>query len=177
MFQRPEALTYKAHFLFTRDLGPATPPQDGPFTPCSIPWWPDATLLPAQTNRWQLVPAFASSYSEPMADATLLYNSIERFVHEGGSFFRSMVPALYYTKSAVHDRYVYAYSFGQKALPRTYGPTGAANWDKLARKEFFCTLNPSRLNTAPPNLNLYMYITQWNIFKVFGGRGGLLFTT
>jgi len=173
--QRPEAATYNAWFLFTRDLSPTLPPNT-PVNPCSIPWWPDAYLVPTEANNWQIQPAFQQSYSEPLQGATLLYNAYDRFVHEGGSFFRSFIPAKYYVKSAVHDRYVYAYNFGQKAEFGKYGPSGEANWDKIARKELFVTLNRGRCNTPPPNYTIYIYVTIWNVFKVFGGRGGMLFT-
>jgi len=176
--QRPEAEAYNAWFLFTRDLQRTAAPY-GPTanpSPCLTPWWPDATIVPAAANKWQIVPGFQTSYSEPIQGVTLLYNSYERFVHEGASFFRGLVPSQYYTKSAVIDRYIYAYSFGQGRLPYTYGPTGAANWDKIPRKEIYVTLADARGGGAPPNLNLYIYVTIWNVFKVFGGRGGMLFT-
>jgi len=159
--QRPEAETYNAWFLFTRDLSPPVDPITR-LTPIS-PWWPDAQLYP-------LVPAFQRSYSEPVASASLLYNAFERFVHEG-SYFRAFVPHKYYVKPAIHNRYVYAYSFGQKVDPLSYGPSGAANWDKIQRKELYVTMAP-----GTPNMNLYVYVTIWNVFKVYGGRGGMLFT-
>jgi hypothetical protein len=176
VLQRPEAEIYNAWFLFTRDLSAPALPQNGPINPCLVPWWPDAQLIPKQTNQWQIVPAFQNAYSEPLASATLLYNSFERFVHEGGSFFRGIVPAISYVKSAVHDRYIYAYHFGQKEERLKYGPSGAANWDKIPRKEIFITLNRGRNNTSPPNMNIYVYTTIWNVFKIFGGRGGMLFS-
>jgi hypothetical protein len=176
--QRPEAETYNAWFLFTRDIGPTLPPRptDAQKSLCALPWWPDATVIPAPANNWQIVPGFQTSYSEPFEGATLLYNNYERFVHDGPSFFRSVVPAGYYTKSAIINRYIYAYSFGQRKGPYAYGPTGFANWDKIPRKEFFLTMAAGRRYSTPPNLNVYVYITLWNVFKVFGGRGGLLFT-
>jgi hypothetical protein len=87
-----------------------------------------------------------------------------------------VIPSQYYTKSPLINRYIYAYTFGQKRKPYTYGPTGAANWDKIPRKELFLTINSARNSLTPPNLNLYIYVTQWNVFKVYGGRGGMLFT-
>jgi hypothetical protein len=173
--QRPEAATYNAWFLFTRDLGPVYPPQSPAPGPCALPWWPDAQLLPTAANGWQIVPGFQSSYSEPIAGTTLLYNSFERLVHEGGSFFRSVVPALSYTKSAAINRYVYAYKFGMKEDAGIYGPRGAANWDKIPRKELYITMNKGRGGTGAPSMNLYVYLTIWNVFKVYGGRGGMLF--
>lgn len=176
VFQRPEAETYNAWFLFTRDLSGAQPPQNGPYNPCLAPWWPDAQLIPSEANGWQIVPAFQTSYSEPLAATTLLYNSYERIVHEGGSFFRGVIPAKYYVKSAVHNRYIYAYNFGQPVERLHYGPSGVANWDKIPRKELFMTLNRNRTGGPAPNMNVYVYTTIWNVFKVFGGRGGLLFS-
>lgn len=174
--QNPAAEIYNAWFLFTRDVGPVVPPQasETEKSICALPWWPDAQLLPSGSSKWQIVPGFQSAYSEPIEGATLLYNSIDRFVHEGGSYFRSIVPAQYYTKSAVINRYVYAYSFGLKR--GDLAPAGVANWDKIPRKEMFLTMTGSRANSSVvPNLNVYVYMTAWNVFKVFGGRGGMLF--
>jgi len=181
VLQRPETANYNAYFLFTRDLYPTplSQPNGGPPplpNPCTIPWWPDAILLPSQVNNWQIKPGFQQSYSEPLAGAALHYNSYERFVHDGGSFFRSVVPSQYFVKSAVIDRYIYAYAFGQKNDRLEYMPKGAANWDKIARKELYLTINNARGGGPPPNLNVYAYVTIWNIFKVYGGRGGMLFS-
>ena len=186
--QNPAAETYNAWFLFTRDIGPTLPPQATIYeqSPCRIPWWPQATMVPRPANKWQIVPGFQTAYSEPFAGATLLYNSYDRFVHEGASYFRGVVPSQYYTKPAVINRYIYAYSFGQRVgdaaaaaalqQQQQQQPAGAANWDKIPRKEFYLTMNDGRSSPTPPNLNLYVYVTIWNVFKVFGGRGGMLFT-
>jgi len=178
VFQRPEAEGYNAWFLFSRDLGPVIPPQATlpQKSPCAVPWWPDATVLPLPANRWQIVPGFQTAASDPLEGAALLYTSYDRFVHEGASYFRGVVPSQYYTKSAVVNRYIYAYSFGQYKEPYTYGPTGAANWDKIPRKEIYLTVANGRKNMAPPAMNVYVYLTVWNVFKVFGGRGGMLFS-
>lgn len=179
VFQRPEAEGYNAWFLFSRDLGPALPTYGASpeqLSPCALPWWPDAQIIPAPANKWQIVPGFQSAGSDPLEAATLLYNSYDRFVHEGPSYFRGVVPSQYYTKSAIINRYVYAYSFGQYKEPYNYGATGAANWDKIPRKELYVTLASGRKGVAPPNLNLYVYVSIWNVLKVYGGRGGLLFT-
>jgi len=178
VLQRPDVGTYNAWFLFSRDLGPVVPPQAPAVekSPCRLPWWPNATIVPTAAAEWSSIPGFQRRFSESLEGATLLYNSYERFVHEGASFFRGVIPSQYYTKSPLINRYIYAYTFGQKRKPYTYGPTGAANWDKIPRKELFLTINSARNSLTPPNLNLYIYVTQWNVFKVYGGRGGMLFT-
>jgi hypothetical protein len=173
VLQRPEATQYNAPFLFTRDLSlPVSAVNPSP----PVPWWPDAVLVPSESNAWQILPGFRNAYSEPLAAASIQYNSYERVMMEGASFFRSVIPSQYYVKSATINRYVYAYTFGQKNERLEYGPTGTANWDKIPRKELYLTMNRGRGNIAPPNMNLYVYVTMWNIFKVFGGRAGMLFS-
>jgi hypothetical protein len=163
--QRPEIVNYNAWFLYTRDLQ-----SSSIVNPTLIPWWPNAMPIPSQTTNWQSIPAFQWSFSEPIKGATLMYNNIERIVQDTGSTFRSLIPALKYVKSALYDRYIYAYSFTQKVEPNLYEVQGFANWDKIPRKELYLTLNNC------PNLNIYIYITTYNIFKVYGGRGVMLFT-
>jgi len=181
VLQRPEAEIYNAFFLFTRDLfpTPVSQPFGGPpppVNPSTIPWWPNAILLPAQANNWQIQPGFYNAYSEPLEGASLHYNSYERFVHDGGSFFRSVIPSQYFVKEACIDRYIYAYAFGHKNDRLEYEPKGTANWDKIERKELYLTMNKARGGGTPPNFNVYAYVTIWNIFKVYGGRGGMLFS-
>ena len=178
--QRPEAETYNAWFLFTRDLGPYTyrrPANLNPPNPCLIPWWPDADLTPKATNDWQILPAFRTSGSEPIVGVSLFYNSYERFSLQGAPLFRSVLPTQVATKAAVHDRFVYMWPFGEaRERQDVYRPAGETNWDKIPRKEMFLQMAPGPACTAPPNLNIYVWTTTWNVMKVFGGRAGLLFT-
>jgi hypothetical protein len=174
VLQRPEALDYNAWFLFTRDLSSV----DG-----FEPWWPDAQLTLTSENDWLVLPAFRNAFSEPLAGATLLYSGEERFDQDGGSFFRTLVPSLHYKKAAVHDRYVYAWSFGlrpalqgdESLAGEAYAPRGAANWDLIPKKELYLRLNSGRGGGTPPSMNAYVWTTSWNVMKVFGGRAGMLF--
>jgi Major capsid protein N-terminus len=193
--QRPDVATYNAWFLFTRELGhrPTTigapnvpdayvqPGGTGP-SPCLVPWWPDAVLQPLEVNDWRILPAFRSANSEPVSGALVFYNSYERVEDSTGSLFRSVLPSLKATKAAVHDRYIYFWPFGEGDTQRKggvegmYEPRGAANWDKLPRKEMFLTMAYGRDCRTLPDMNIYVWTTAWNVLKVFGGRAGLLFT-
>jgi hypothetical protein len=175
VLQRPEAADYNAWFLFTRDLSAPNQPE---------PWWSDAQLTLTQENDWLVLPAFRNAFSEPLSGATLLYNGEERFDQEGGSFFRTFIPSLHYKKIPVHDRYMYAWSFGlrpalqgdeESSIGESYAPRGAANWDKIPRKELYLRLNSARGGGTPPSMNAYVWTTTWNVMKVFGGRAGMLF--
>jgi hypothetical protein len=184
VFQRPEAESYNAWFLFTRDLSAyqyrrlnVDQSVANPENPTQIPWWPNAVLQPTVTNRWRILPAFRDARSEPMLGASLLYNSYERFEQDGApSLFRALIPTQKATKAAVHDRYVYQWHFG---LPITasdlFEPRGVANWDKIPRKEMRFTMAAERGCAKPPAMTVYIWTTSWNILKVFGGRAALLF--
>lgn len=186
--QRGDVATYNAWFLFTRDLGVRnsttnvqTPPYLTP-SPCLTPWWPDAVLQPLPENDWRILPAFRAAESEPIVGARVYYNSYERAEDTTGSMFRSVLPTLKATKAAAHNRYVYFWPFGEGEVGRVGGvegvfePRGAANWDKLQRKEMYLTMAQGRNCGTPPDLNVYVWSTSWNVLKVFGGRAGLLFT-
>ena len=149
-----------------------------PINPCLVPWWPDAVLQPLKENRWRVLPGFRNAESEPITGASVFYNSYERFTLTSGSLFRSVLPTLHATKAPVIDRYVYMWPFGVKPKDlATYQPHGAANWDKIPRKEMYLSLAPLRNCEPPPVMNVYVWTTAWNVLKVFGGRAGLLFTS
>jgi hypothetical protein len=182
VLQRPEAEAYNAWFLFTRDLAAyeyRRPNNQNPVNPCLIPWWPNADLTPSAANEWRILPAFRTANSEPIVGASMYYNSYQRFQIEGPAMFRGILPSRYATKSAVHDRYVYYWPLGLETGDdeSVYRPAGAANWDKLPRKELFLTMSGGPNCSAPPDMNVYVWVTTWNVLKVFGGRAGMLFSS
>lgn len=177
-FQRPEAEAYNAWFLFTREIDPYVPTFKGSVNPCLVPWWPDADLTPRDANGWSILPAFRGADSEPLGEVAMYYNTLERFIHRSGSLFRSLIPTKYAVKAPVHDRYIYMWSFEapQDIEKELRYPRGTANWDKITKKEMYFTMRRGRGGVQPPNMNLYVWTTTWNILKVFGGRGSMLFT-
>jgi hypothetical protein len=168
--QRPEVEQYNAWFLFTRDLQSRTTQ--------SIPWWPDAILSPDGQSK----PAFRNAYSEPIQGVQLTLSNIIRFTHpESPSLFRALIPVLHYRKAPLFNRYIYVYPFGlapgandDPELGSCANPRGYSNWDKLPKKELHLTMNPDTENKYP-NMNIYVYVTIYNVFRVFGGRGAMLF--
>lgn len=173
--QRQEAAIYNSWFLFTRELHSQTTAPDEWW---NIPWWPDAIL----TTSDQAKPAFRNAYSEPIRGAQLSFSNLVRFQHETApSHFRSLLPILHYRKAPLFNRYIYVYPFGlapgasdDASLGPIYNPRGNSNFDKLPKKELQITMNPDPAGQQF-DLNLYSYITVWNVFRVFGGRGVMLF--
>jgi len=170
--QRPEAETLNAWFLFTRDLNARNVLAN------NIPWWPDATL----NTDGQSKPAFRNAYSEPIQGAQLSFSNIIRMSHlESPSIFRSLIPLLHYRKAPLFNRYIYVYPFGMAPgasddidLGSCANPRGFSNWDKLPKKELHLTMN-SDYNKIYHNMNIYAYVTIYNVFRVFSGRGAMLF--
>ena len=173
--QRPDVANYNAWFLFTRELYSATNlPEDW----YAIPWWPDAIL----TTSDQAQPGFRTAYSEPIRGAKLSFGNVTRFEHlNSPSLFRSILPILHYRKAPLFNRYIYVYPFSlapgasdDKSLGPSYNPRGFSNFDKLPKKELQIEMIPDRTGSFL-DLTLYAYVTIYNVFRVFGGRGVMLF--
>lgn len=173
--QRPEVSSFNSWFLFSRDLMPNTTKSSNWWRK---PWWPDAVL----TSSDQALPAFRYAHSEPIQGAQLSFSSVVRVNHQTTpSIFRTLLPILHYRKAPLFNRYIYVYPFslapgasddpsiGEVVLPR-----GLSNWEKLPKKELQLTMNPD-INSQHLNLNIYAYVTTFNIFRIFAGRGVMLF--
>jgi len=175
VFQNPQVVNYNAWFLFTRDMYSAT---INPNQWWSIPWWPDAVLTASDTA----LPAFRYAYSEPMLGAELSFGNIVRFSHQNSpSLFRNLLPLIHYRKAPLFNRYIYTFPFAlspgakdDKSLGAFYNPRGFSNFDKLPKKELLLKMKQDNYGNLP-NLTVYTYVTTWNIFRVFGGRGVMLF--
>jgi len=173
--QSPQVTNYNAWFLFTRDMyGATTQPTEW----WKMPWWPDAVITSSDTA----LPAFRNAYSEPMQGAELTFANIKRFDHQDSpSLFRSLLPIIHYRKAPLFNRYIYTFPFAlspgakdDKSVGAFYNPRGFSNFDKLPKKEL--TLTMKRDNAGQlPDLTVYAYVTTWNVFRVFGGRGVMLF--
>ncbi len=168
--QRYEAAQYNAHFLATRDLS-------GPGQPLA-PWWPNAVGLGGQAAPRRLIPAFALQDSEPIAAIGLIYEgNFARWITQSPALFRSVVPGTTNTKSPWVNRYIYALPFSMGG-PFT-APYGEANLDKLRRTDLRIQISPQRgcVNAATVDrFWLYIFAENYNILRVYGGRGAMLFS-
>jgi hypothetical protein len=176
MLNRIEAPSYNAHFLATRDLSgnSNTLPNDS-----QTPWWPDASGLSAQYPGI-LRPAFSLSNSEPLRGYEVNYQgSLVRFRTESAPLFRSIIPSYEQRKTPWINRYYYNFSLGiQNGFTPFSRPQGEANLDKINNRELVLQLRPSRgaiLQTSIPRYIVYVFAETYNIFRVYGGRSGLLF--
>lgn len=165
--QRPEAPTYNAPFLATRDLSGAD---------CrSAPWWPDASGLEnARVFSGDYVPAFTTRESDPIRDIALLYEGrLVRYGASASALFRSILPAAQQRKTPWVNKYYYALSFdGGGDVPTE------ANLDKIRRISLelsFTAARGANLTSSVPPYVVYMWAETFNILRVYGGRAALMF--
>jgi hypothetical protein len=169
--QRYEAPYYNARFLATRDLSGA----DTYVTP----WWPDASQIGTRVCE-EFRPGFSESNSEPIRSIELIYEgSLYRYATATPSVFRSLIPSFEQRKSPWVNRYYYNLPFAfQSGLLPPSQPCGEANLDKLVNINLKLGIQPFagfQERAAVPRLLIYAWAETYNIFRVYGGRGGMMF--
>ncbi len=167
---RFEALRYNAPFLATRDISGAG---------TGVPWWPDASGLNV-IELGDLAPAFSTRDSEPIQHLRLMYEGrLIRFFTESPSIFRSLLPSFEMRKSPWINRYYYTLAFGlDHGLLPPSTPSGEGNLDKMLSIDLQLGLTPDTGSVNPNAVQryfVYVWAETYNIFRVYGGRAGLMF--
>ena len=169
--QRYEATGYNATFLATRDLSG---------TKCPVaPWWPDAFGLNERLYG-SLHPGFSTSYSEPIRWLALNYNeTLNRISTENVGIFRSLIPSIEQRKAPWVNRYFYNIPLGfQNGFTSFSMPMGEANMDKIQRLHLVLGFHgiTGIINDDFVNRYItYVFAETYNIFRVYGGRGTMMF--
>lgn len=143
-------------------------------------WWPDARGLSAAVPG-PLQPAWATRDSEPLVAAQITYEgNLNRVGSRMPALFRSVLPSYEAKKSPWVHRYYYMYPFGVLNNQRgVSAPCGEANMDKLDRVQLKLEFAPQRGYLAAatvPRYNVYIFVEEYNVLRIYGGRGGLLFS-
>lgn len=168
--QRYEAPYFNAPFLATRDLSGAG---------TGTPWWPNASHIDSRVYK-DLVPGFVFRNSEPISAVDLIYEgNLFRYSTTTPSVFRSLLPSMEQKKSPWVNRYFYnmPFAYDSGSLPPSQ-PCGEANMDKVVSINLRMDLSPlaGYVDTASvPRYLVYIWAETYNIFRVYGGRGGMMF--
>lgn len=169
--QRYEAPAYNAHFLASRDLSNSQFPN--------APWWPDATGL--DDHQYGIIrPGFSRRFSEPIRWLSLDYvETLNRYSTENVALFRSMIPSIEQRKAPFINRYYYNIPFGsQNGFTPFSMPIGEANLDKVLKLNLSLGFHGKTgiLSDAyVDRYNTYVFAETYNIFRVYGGRGAMMF--
>jgi hypothetical protein len=170
--QRYEAPSLNAHFLATRDI------SINQADPYSL-WWPDATGLNARYPG-TLKPGFSSSGSEPIRWLALNYNeTLNRYSSENVALFRSFLPSIEQRKAPWINRYYYNLPFGLNSGLNPFSmPLGQANLDKIQRVNLslgFHGITGDPTDSYAERFWVRTYAETYNVFRVYGGRGTMMF--
>lgn len=165
--QRYQAPGFNAHFLASRDLSSYKTP--------SLLWWPDASGLLTIPK-----PGFSTRDSEPIRWLALNYSdSINRYTTENVALFRTLLPCLEQRKAPWINRYYYNLPFGsQNGLTPFSMPVGEANLDKIKRFHLSLGFHGKTGLINDDVVDRYLiriYGETYNIFRVYGGRGSMMF--
>ena len=168
---RYEAGGYNAPFLGTRDLSNNITPQ--------APWWPDSTGL---DNHYygSIRSAYSRRNSEPIRWLALDYSeTLNRYSSENVTLFRSAIPSIEQRKAPFVNRYYYNFPLGiQNGFTPFSMPIGEANLDKVLRLNLTLGFHGKTgiINDSYVDRFItYTFAETYNIFRVYGGRGGLMF--
>ena len=168
--QRYEGDSYNAQHIGTRDLSGAG---------TTTPWWPNATPINARSPSL-IQPAYQFRNSEPLKSIQLVYeNSLVRYSTTSPSIFRSLFPSYEMKKSPYVNRYYYSLHFGMShGHMYPSHPSGEANLNKIGNIDLELEFRPvagtSNLNAVPRYI-IRTWAETYNIFRVYAGRGGMLF--
>ena len=169
--QNYNATTFNAPFLATRDLSGCDIPA------YAAPWWPDCVGL-STTSLASLLPGFVRRSSEPLAFIEFLYEgTYVKTSTEDCAIYRSILPSLEMRKAPWHNRYMYVIPFGVQS--GYYGPStplGETNLNRINNKDLLLGFTPNvGTDIQMTRLWVYSWAETYNVFRIYGGRGTLLF--
>jgi len=111
-----------------------------------------------------------------ISQALLQLDGYDRFQIRQAPYFRLQQPYDHHTTTPVQN-FIYNYSIALR--PEDAQPTGTLNASRIDSVNWQITMNPilfGQTKTLAGNTTLRIYATNYNVFRVVNGFGGLLFT-
>jgi len=102
--------------------------------------------------------------------ARLLWNGVERIEEKSAMYFNLLQPFMYHTSSPRDGIYVWSSSL----FPEKIQPSGAFNASTIAKINLILTTNAY---PTFPNYDCVVFCTYYNIFRIMGGSGGMVFAS
>ena len=125
------------------------------------------------TNFTNVQPALNSVYrsteSTILKTAKIMFNGLDRTASKPASYFNQLEPYMNHTASGRDG--LYSYSFG--IFPEQVQPSGSVNTSRITK--FQMQIECQEPLSSSYSYNLNMYAVSQNMFKIFGGMGGLVY--
>jgi len=127
-----------------------------------------------QSNEWfnytnRLLIEQHVSLDDQISNVVLRIDGYDRFEVRDASYFRLVQPYQHHTR--MPDDYIYNYSFS--LAPEASQPMGSMNASRIDTIVLSMTMNP---NIIRYNAGVTVYATNYNVFRIAAGLGGVLFT-
>jgi hypothetical protein len=108
----------------------------------------------------------------PLVRTVLQLNGQDRFSERIGSWFDVVNPHKYHTH--LPDSGINVYSFALK--PEDHNPSGTLNFSRIDEAVLRMALSPNMFNSHNETATIKVYATNYNIWQVKSGMGGLMFS-
>jgi hypothetical protein len=149
----------------------------------TLQWEPNFTVGTAYNDWFNFSAALPgvpvpSSAVDLMADALILLNGHERFAVRPQTYFRLVQP--YQSHTRIPDNFIYLYSFGLR--PEEHQPSGTVNMSRIDNAQLkFDMTNVANLPSPSSQWSgavgrVAIYATNYNVFRVMSGMGGLAYS-
>jgi hypothetical protein len=127
-----------------------------------------------QSNEWfnytnRLLIEQHVTLNDQILDTILRIDGYDRFEVRDASYFRLVQPYQHHTR--IPDDYIYNYCFS--LTPEAAQPMGSMNASRIDTIILSMNMNP---NIIRYNAGVTVYATNYNVFRIAAGLGGVLFT-
>lgn len=127
-----------------------------------------------QSNEWfnytnRLLIEQHVTLDDQISNVVLRIDGYDRFEARDASYFRLVQPFQHHTR--IPDDYIYNYCFS--LAPEAAQPMGSMNASRIDTIVLSMNMNP---NIIRYNAGVTVYATNYNVFRIAAGLGGVLFT-
>ena len=125
-------------------------------------------LFRSRFNTWS---NFTASHPENSAypilkTAKIIWNGLERIEEKPGAYFNQVQAFQYHTGSPREGIYPFSFSL----MPEKSIPSGFFNASMVNKIQLHVTMND-----ITEEYEVVVYSLYWNVFRVMGGQGGMVF--
>lgn len=117
----------------------------------------------SSTNDWT---NFTNKGAPIMKTSKIIWNGLDRIEEKDEFYFNKIQPYQHHTNSARDGLYCYSFA----VYPEKWQPSGSFNASAINRIQLYTTAN-----NMTTGYTYYVYTLYYNVFRVIGGTGGMVF--
>jgi hypothetical protein len=122
-------------------------------------------------NDWFNFSSTVGSYhgfDDTFETGKILFNNSDRIATKNAEYFRLIQPYVYHSR--IPSKQIYVYSFSIR--PEEHQPTGTCNFSRIDNSNLVL----SKKDNTHIGHNVSIYAINYNILKIEGGMGGIMFS-